>query len=112
MKKGAAEHVLPVYVFDPRHFATTRFGSAKTGVYRARFLMESVQDLKSNLRYVCRPPGCPSTSPSDISLLSELFASPSVTLSVTQRALRVTQQALSVTQRALSVTQRALSVTH
>jgi deoxyribodipyrimidine photolyase len=52
VKKGAAEHVLPVYVFDPRHFGTTAFGSPKTGKYRARFLMESVQDLKSELRCV------------------------------------------------------------
>jgi deoxyribodipyrimidine photo-lyase len=54
VKKGAAEHVLPVYVFDPRHFGTTGFGSPKTGKYRARFLLESVQDLKEELRCALR----------------------------------------------------------
>jgi len=49
--KGEAE-VLPVYVFDPRHFRTTRHGSCKTGIYRARFLHESVAALRSELRTI------------------------------------------------------------
>lgn len=49
--KGTAE-VLPVYIFDPRHFGTTHRGSPKTGSYRARFLLESVLDLRSQLRSI------------------------------------------------------------
>lgn len=46
-----AEEVVPVYVFDERVFnGQTRFGFPKTGKYRARFIMESVQDLRKNLR--------------------------------------------------------------
>ena len=44
--------VLPVYIFDPRHFGTTRRGSPKTGSFRAKFLLESVADLRSRLRAV------------------------------------------------------------
>ena len=49
----AAEHtdrVIPVYCFDPRHFGTTMFDLPKTGAVRARFLRESVADLRSSLR--------------------------------------------------------------
>ena len=42
--------MLPVFFFDPRHFKTTRWGTAKTGVLRARFLIESVADLRTSLR--------------------------------------------------------------
>ena len=49
--KGDKE-VLPVYVFDPRHFGTTRRGSAKTGHFRSRFILESVADLRAKLRAV------------------------------------------------------------
>ena len=44
--------VLPVYVFDPRCFAVdARYGSArKSGEFRARFLIESVQDLRASLQ--------------------------------------------------------------
>ena len=49
--KGPKE-VLPVYLFDPRMYATTRRGSPKTGKFRAKFLYESVSDLRSQLRSV------------------------------------------------------------
>ncbi|KPM47186.1 DASH family cryptochrome [Jiulongibacter sediminis] len=42
--------VLPVYVIDPSQFDETKFGYKKTGVYRAKFLLESLQDLKKNLQ--------------------------------------------------------------
>ena len=46
-----AEEVLPVYVFDPRVFqAKTPEGFAKTGAFRAQFILESVADLRHNLR--------------------------------------------------------------
>jgi len=49
----AAEHhdvVIPVYCFDPRQFATTMFDLPKTGPIRARFLRESVADLRDSLQ--------------------------------------------------------------
>jgi len=43
------EKVIGVYFFDPRHFQKTKFGFPKTGKFRARFLIESIQELKNNL---------------------------------------------------------------
>lgn len=46
-----ADEVVPIYVFDPRVFeGRTRFGFPKTGKFRARFILESVADLRRNLR--------------------------------------------------------------
>jgi deoxyribodipyrimidine photo-lyase len=48
-----AEEVIPVYVFDDRTFkGRTRFGFPKTGKYRAKFIIQSVEDLRQNLRSV------------------------------------------------------------
>ena len=44
--------VVPVYCFDPRHYGTTPWGVKKTGDYRAKFLLESINDLKQNLQQV------------------------------------------------------------
>lgn len=41
--------VLPIFIFDSRQFRITKFGSRKTGAFRARFLRESVQNLRVNL---------------------------------------------------------------
>ncbi|MBK9257755.1 MAG: DASH family cryptochrome [Saprospiraceae bacterium] len=47
----AGAEILPVYVFDERVFkGTTSFGFEKTGVYRSKFLIESIQNLRSNLK--------------------------------------------------------------
>ncbi len=47
----SGEEIFPVYVFDKRNFNTkTRYGFGKTGKYRARFILESVQDLQKSLR--------------------------------------------------------------
>ena len=47
----SAEEVIPAYVFDERVFkGQTRFGFPKTGRYRARFVLESVLDLRQSLR--------------------------------------------------------------
>ena len=45
-------HVIPLYVFDDRTYegATGLFGFRKTGVHRARFLLEAVADLRRRLR--------------------------------------------------------------
>ncbi|MBS1524926.1 MAG: DASH family cryptochrome [Bacteroidetes bacterium] len=45
-----ADKVLPVYCFDPFYFEQTPAGTLRTGNIRARFLLESVADLRSNLR--------------------------------------------------------------
>jgi deoxyribodipyrimidine photo-lyase len=42
--------VIPVYCFDPRQFVTTHWGFAKTGSFRAQFLLESVANLRANLQ--------------------------------------------------------------
>ena len=51
---GTASEVLPVYCFDSRWFHATSWNSGylKTGPYRAQFLLESVLDLKSQLRNI------------------------------------------------------------
>ena len=48
VRKG--EIVVPVYCFDPRQFETTSFQTRKTGVIRARFLIECVADLQRSLQ--------------------------------------------------------------
>ena len=53
---GAADRLLPVYAFDPREFGEREYGGPrsfayeKTGGHRARFLRESVADLRERLR--------------------------------------------------------------
>jgi deoxyribodipyrimidine photo-lyase len=42
--------IFPIYCFDPRHFSQTSFGFTKTGAFRAKFLIESVANLRENLR--------------------------------------------------------------
>jgi deoxyribodipyrimidine photo-lyase len=39
-----------VYCVDPRQFGTTAMGFAKTGVFRSQFLLESLADLRENLK--------------------------------------------------------------
>lgn len=45
-----ADKVLPVYCFDPYYFKTTPSGTLKTGGFRTKFLIESVANLRDNLR--------------------------------------------------------------
>lgn len=45
-----ADQIIPVYCLDPRHFETTKYGFAKTGVHRIKFLLESLKDLRHLLR--------------------------------------------------------------
>ncbi|MBW4888384.1 DASH family cryptochrome [Mucilaginibacter sp. HMF5004] len=45
-----ADKVLPVFCFDPFYFRTTQYGTLKTGNFRAKFLIESVQNLRDTLR--------------------------------------------------------------
>lgn len=46
----AGGQVIPVYCIDPRQFGQTGFGFPKTGAFRARFLLESLTDLREGLR--------------------------------------------------------------
>jgi deoxyribodipyrimidine photo-lyase len=47
------QNVIPVFVFDSRYFSDkSRFGCQKTGVHRAKFIIESVKNLKENLNAV------------------------------------------------------------
>lgn len=47
---GSAEEIIPVYVFDPRQFEKTKLGFRRTSALRARFLLESVMELRENIR--------------------------------------------------------------
>ncbi|MEM6877454.1 MAG: DASH family cryptochrome [Bacteroidota bacterium] len=46
------DEVLPVFIFDPRKFTgkTRKYGFPKIGSHRAKFIIESVADLRRNLR--------------------------------------------------------------
>ncbi len=43
-------NVIAVYCFDPRHFETTSYGFRKTESYRAQFLIETITQLKAQLK--------------------------------------------------------------
>lgn len=48
---GHNDEVIPLYVIDPRIFeGKTSFGFPKTGQYRLQFIIESLVDLRQNLR--------------------------------------------------------------
>lgn len=42
--------VLACYCFDPRHFKTSKFGFKKTEAFRAQFIIETIKNLKANLK--------------------------------------------------------------
>lgn len=44
------EKVIGAYCFDPRHFETTEYGFKKTEKFRAKFLIETVENLRKNLQ--------------------------------------------------------------
>lgn len=47
-----AEELIPVYCFDPRSFRKMDMDMDKTGGHRAKFLLESVDNLRSNLQHL------------------------------------------------------------
>lgn len=51
-KAAEFEQVIPVYIFDPQHFAESSYGFPKTGPHRTRFLLESLQNLRGQLRAI------------------------------------------------------------
>ncbi|MCL6260483.1 DASH family cryptochrome [Aquiflexum sp. TKW24L] len=44
-----SSEIIPVYCFDPRQFNEVELGIQKTGSFRAKFLLEAVDNLRSNL---------------------------------------------------------------
>ena len=47
LKSG--KNIFAVYCFDPRHFEMTTYGFKKTEKFRAKFLIETISDLKHRL---------------------------------------------------------------
>ncbi|MFO7703448.1 MAG: deoxyribodipyrimidine photo-lyase [Psychroflexus maritimus] len=47
--------VLGVYVFQPKHYEITKYGFKKTEKFRAKFLLQSVENLKDNLHQLNLP---------------------------------------------------------
>lgn len=45
-------NVIPVYCFDPRLFGEGPFGTKKTGVIRASFIIENVKALRESLKHL------------------------------------------------------------
>ncbi len=46
----SGQNIYPVFCFDPRKFQINEYGFKKTGIFRAKFLIESVRDLKLKLK--------------------------------------------------------------
>ncbi len=46
----SSDNVIGVYCFDPRQFETNMYGFKKTEKYRAKFLIETIHQLKQNLQ--------------------------------------------------------------
>lgn len=41
-----SDKIIPIYCIDPRQFKLTAFGTRKTGAFRARFLLDSLAELR------------------------------------------------------------------
>lgn len=52
LQKAIQDHdaIIACYCFDPRHYETTPYGFKKTEKFRAQFTIESVQELRHNLK--------------------------------------------------------------
>ncbi|WP_378186532.1 DASH family cryptochrome [Aquimarina sp. W85] len=52
LTKATAHHkkVIAIFCFDPRHFKSTSYGFKKTEYYRAKFLLETVEELRDTLQ--------------------------------------------------------------
>lgn len=48
--KSTGSDMVCVYFFDPRHYKSTAYSPHKTGIFRSNFLIESVANLRLNLR--------------------------------------------------------------
>lgn len=52
VKAAELGDVIPVYIIDERQFENTNFGFKRTEKFRAKFLLETLQDLKSSLQSI------------------------------------------------------------
>ncbi|CAL67671.1 cryptochrome-like DNA photolyase family protein [Christiangramia forsetii KT0803] len=43
------EKIIGIYCFDPRHYLKDQFGFIKTGKFRSKFLIETIEELQKNL---------------------------------------------------------------
>ena len=48
----SSDNVIGVYFLDPKFFEPTSYGFKKTAVFRAQFLLESLEDLKQQLQHL------------------------------------------------------------
>ncbi|MEQ9166839.1 MAG: DASH family cryptochrome [Fulvivirga sp.] len=44
--------IVPVYVFDPRHYGVTNLGFTKAGSFKTKFLIETLVQLKTDLQKI------------------------------------------------------------
>ena len=47
-----ADEVIPVFCIDTRLFDSTKYQSKKTGVFRTKFILESIADLRKSLKII------------------------------------------------------------
>lgn len=52
IKGCQAREIIPLYCIDPRHFETSSFGFKKCGPFRTQFLIQTLQNLRTNLREI------------------------------------------------------------
>ena len=45
-----SDQMFPIFIFDPVDFRNTKLGFPKTGAFKAKFMIESVDNLRKNLR--------------------------------------------------------------
>lgn len=48
----SGDEIYPVYIIDPRNFGKTRFGFPRNGAFRARFLIQSLSNLRTRLQAI------------------------------------------------------------
>ncbi len=67
------QELICIYCFDPRHYQKTKYQSYKTNLFRTNFLIESVQNLRKNLKSIGSELLVTSQRPEDF--IPKLFAS-------------------------------------
>lgn len=54
--KSTNKEIIPLFCFDPRYYlnehSRTKYGTRKTGLIRARFQIETVENLRKSLRNI------------------------------------------------------------
>lgn len=82
--------VLPVYVMDSRWLEGKQFGIDRTGPFRIKFLLESLQDLKTQLQAVGSDLHCTIGNP--VEILKELYKEHNCTKLYAQQAASYYEQ--------------------